>query len=134
MKREYKVERISSCLETYLNEKACQGWRCVSVMPATEPHLEWTKIAVFERIVDDSDEDANNDIAVQEEDIGNISTNENITSETISIIRHEVLDCNKGSHEKSFSKRIAYYAICSILLIFYVIVLKFLKLHLNLFE
>ena len=73
MKREYKVERISSCLETYLNEKACQGWRCVSVMPATEPHLEWTKIAVFERIVDDLDEDANNDIAVREEDISNIS-------------------------------------------------------------
>lgn len=127
MKREYKVERISSCLETYLNEKACQGWRCVSVMPATEPHLEWTKIAVFERIVDDSDEDANNDIAVQEEDIGNISTNENITSETISTIQHEVLDCNKGEHEKSFSKSIVYYAACSILLIFYIIVLHFLK-------
>lgn len=129
MKREYKVERISSCLETYLNEKARQGWRCVSVMPATEPHLEWTKIAVFERIVDDSDENINNDIAVQEEDIGNISTNENIASETIANIQHEVLDCNKGGHEKSFSKSIVYYAACSILLILYIIVLNIFKIY-----
>lgn len=47
MKCEYKVERISGFLETYLNKKASQGWRCISVLPATEPYLEWTQIAIF---------------------------------------------------------------------------------------
>lgn len=138
MKYEYRVERISGFLETYLNEKASQGWRCISVMPATEPYLEWTQIAIFERIVDDPDRDINSEITAREEDIAedtdNIGTNENTTLETIANNQHEFLDCNKGSHEKSLSKRIVYYAICSILLILYVIVLKFLKLHLNLFE
>lgn len=138
MKCEYKVERISGFLETYLNKKASQGWRCISVLPATEPYLEWTQIAIFERIVDDPDGDINSEITVREEDIAedtdNISTNENTALETIANIQNEFLDCNKGSHEKSFSKRIAYYAICSILLILYIIILRFLKLHINLFE
>lgn len=134
MRYEYKVERISSHLEAYLNRKASQGWRCLSVMSATEPHLEWTQIAVFERKIDNSDGDINNDTAVQEEDTkdiaedtDNISSNENTAPETIANIQHEVLDCNKGRHEKSLSKSIVYYAACSILLILYIIVLYFLK-------
>lgn len=110
MKCEYKVERISGFLETYLNKKASQGWRCISVLPATEPYLEWTQIAIFERIVDDPDGDINSEITVREEDIAedtdNISTNENTALETIANIQNEFLDCNKGSHERKMKKKV----------------------------
>lgn len=49
-KYEYKVEKIASDLQTYLNEKAEQGWRCVSVTTSTG--LGWTQIVVLEREIE----------------------------------------------------------------------------------
>lgn len=48
-KYEYKVERIGSDLEAYLNDMSKDGWRCVSVSAATG--LGWTHIVVLERLV-----------------------------------------------------------------------------------
>ena len=49
-KYEYKVERIAENLESYLNDRADEGCRCVSVMPATG--LGWTQVVVLEKIVE----------------------------------------------------------------------------------
>lgn len=47
MKYEYKVERVGSDLEAYLNTMAAEGWRCVSVTTATG--LGLTYYVVLER-------------------------------------------------------------------------------------
>lgn len=44
---EYKVERITCDLESYLNKMANDGWRCVSVSHPTG--LGWSVVVVLER-------------------------------------------------------------------------------------